>query len=592
MRFVMPALLSLASVIVQVPVDSAQDALPLTVAEGPPRYPWTATTTLATTTVTLRFDSPVPAAIQIVRLARTIEDRRWRLAETVHATVSEGGLSLQGPIGVETLLLIRAAGHPGYLLDGPFRWPSQAATYLVRTQWRRTIRGNSIGSHASLTGVSIDDGTPPGALCEWVGKTTWECVGVPLNARGVVVMNTTGEVRCGIPSGVLSPSGVETTTTRAAAWGRLVIAQSSAMSELPDGVRITAKRLQIPRARPLTTRVEVVADGRVQIDGVADGVVWISGAEVPDDGWIEINAPDRASERLEIREVTEAPPDLPLRVHLQPAATVSGRVSTAGRSPASDAVVTLYRFARRDRDRDKISPVRIAVAETPADSDGAFRFDGLAIEPYEVVAMHPVFGRGVRRVTPDGREIDIALRSSAQVIGRVLRDGLPAAAVRVVVVPDLAQFAAAGDITELRGGETQTDEDGRFAATLAARGSSELRVGDEGAGVKRLPLGAAEGQSGVIDVGDIALSAGISVTFVFEGAGSCDILLTGPAGRTGMSVVRSSRIGPVMFQAVLPEPGRWHTVAVCGTRERAVLPASLDLSPSARDVTIRLTWPY
>ena len=70
------------------------------------------------------------------------------MAETVHATVSEGALALKGPIGVDTLLLIRAAGHPGYILDGPFRWPSQAATYVVRTEWRKTIRGNSTGSHA------------------------------------------------------------------------------------------------------------------------------------------------------------------------------------------------------------------------------------------------------------------------------------------------------------------------------------------------------------------------------------------------------------------------------------------------------------
>jgi len=587
MRFVMRALLSLATSIVQVHVGSAQDALPLTVAEGPPRYPWTTTTT----TVTLRFDSAVPAAIEIVRLARTIEDRRWHLAETVHATASEGKLALKGPIGVETLLLIRAAGHPGYILDGPFRWPPQAATYLVRAQWRKTIRGNFIGSHASLTWVSTDDGTLPGTMCEWVGRATWECVGVPLNAIGVVVMNTTGEVKCGIPGAVVSPSGVVMTRTRATAWGRLVIAQTGPLSPSPDAVRITAKRVQIPRARPLTTRVEVVADSRVQIDTVADGVVWISGAEVPDDGWIEIGAPDRASERLDLREVTDTPPDLPLRVQLQPAVTVSGRVSNAARNPATDAVVTLYRFVRSDRDRDRKSPVRITVAETHADSEGAFHFDDLAIEPHEVVAMHPVFGRGVRQVTPDGREIEIALRSSAQAVGRVLKQGMPVAAARVAVVPDLAQFAAAGDITELRGGETQTDEDGRFAVTLASRGSSELRVGDEGAGVKRLSLGTADRQAGVIDVGDIELDAGASITFVFEAAGSCEILLTGPAGRTGMSVVRGSRIGPAMFQAAVPEPGRWHTVAVCGTRERAVVPPWLDVSPSARDVTIRLTWP-
>jgi hypothetical protein len=334
-----------------------------------------------------------------------------------------------------------------------------------------------------------------------------------------------------------------------------------------------------------------VPDNRVQIDKIADGVAWISGPQVPDDGWIEFGAHDRASERLAIREVTEGPPELPLRVQLQPPVTVSGRVRNAADGPASDSVVTLYRFARGERDGDKKPPFRITVAETHADSEGAFHFDDLGIEPYEVVAMHPVFGRGVRRVTPDGREIDIAVRSTAQAVGRVLKDGIPAVAVRVVVVPDLTQFAAAGDITELRGGETQTDDDGRFAVTLASRGSSELRIGDEGAGVKRLSLGAAERQSGVIDVGDIELNVGAPVAFVFEGAGSCEILLTGPAGRTGMSVVRSSRIGPAVFQAIVPEPGRWHTVAVCGTGERAVLPAWFDLPPTARDVTIRLTWP-
>jgi hypothetical protein len=588
MRFVGLALLSLTTLFAQVAAVPPQDALPLAIAEGPLRYPWT--TTAATTAVTLRLDPGMPSAIEIIRLGRAVDDRSWHLAETVHATSSEGELALKGPIGVDTLLLIRAAGHPGYILDGPFRWPSQAATYFVRTEWRKTIRGNSTGSHASLTWVSADDGAVRGPACEWVGKTTWECVGVPLNARGVVVMNMTGEVRCGIPGGVLSPSGVETTRTRATAWGRLVVAQTGVTSRSTERVRIAAKRLQIPRARPLTTRVDVVPDSRVQIDTIAEGVAWISGPEVPDDGWIEFGAHDHASERLDIREVTEGPPDLPLRVQLQPAATVSGRVRDAANSPASDAVVTLYRFLFGDRDRDKKPPLRISVAETQADSGGAFHFDDLAIEPYEVVAMHPVFGRGVRRVTPDGREIDIAMRSAAQAVGRVLKDGVAAAAVRVVVVPDLAQFAAADDITELRGGEAQTDEDGRFAVTLASRGSSELRIGDEGAGVKRLSLGAAERQAGVIDVGDIELNAGASVAFVFEGAGSCEILLTGPAGRTGMSVVRSSRVGPAVFQAVVPEPGRWHTVAVCGTRERAVLPAWLDLSPSARDVTIRLTW--
>ncbi len=55
--------------------------------------------------------------------------------------------------------------------------------------------------------------------------------------------------------------------------------------------------------------------------------------------------------------------------------------------------------------------------------------------------------------------------------------------------------------------------------------------------------------------------------------------------------LRASRLGPAMFQAALPEPGRWHVVAVCGRRERAVMPATIDVVPGRPDVTIRLSWP-
>jgi hypothetical protein len=44
-------------------------------------------------------------------------------------------------------------------------------------------------------------------------------------------------------------------------------------------------------------------------------------------------------------------------------------------------------------------------------------------------------------------------------------------------------------------------------------------------------------------------------------------------------------------QAVVPEPGRWHVTAVCGGRERAVVPGSIDVPAPARDITVRLAWP-
>ena len=462
---------------------------------------------------------------------------------------------------------------------------------MVNTKWRKTIRGHATGSHVPLIWVAKDEGGVARTTCEWIDSTTWECVGVALDAVGVVVATTSGEVRCSIPTGRVSASGVEATTNRSSAWGRLVVVHTTGTVRSRDEILVTAKRLQLPRERPLATRLEVVPDRQIHIERVADGVVWVWGTQVPADGWVEIAGAGVATERIDLREVTDVPPELPLRIELQPPATVFGRVTFVGGNAAPEAMVSLYRFAHDDHDRDKQSPRRISVAEVRADTDGAFRFGDLALEPYELVAIHPALGRGVRRVTPDGRETDVVLRSTAQLRGRVLRNGLPASGVRVVIVPDLAQFAAAADMTEIRGGETESSEDGRFTVSLAARGSSELRIGDERAGVRRVPLGPAESLSGVIEIGDVEVAATAVVTFVLEGDGSCDILLTGPAGRTGMSVLRSSRIGPALSHTVVPEPGRWHVTAVCGKRERAVLPASLDVPASARDITVRLTWP-
>ena len=219
-------------------------------------------------------------------------------------------------------------------------------------------------------------------------------------------MNTSGEVMCGIPSRFVSATGVDVARTRATVWGRLVIVNAGLAQRFSGDIRISVKRPQSPRA--LTARAEVSPDTRIQVHAVADGVAWICGAEVPDDGWIEIEARGKATERIDTRDVAAVPADLPLRVQLQPAVALSGQVRNAAGERAADSVLTLYRFSGGAGDPDE-RQARIEVAETRADSQGAFRFDDLGIESYEVVAIHPVFGTGVRRVTPDGRELDITL---------------------------------------------------------------------------------------------------------------------------------------------------------------------------------------
>ncbi len=259
-----------------------QDGFPLAIGNGPARLHWNT----GASAVVLQFNGPIAAAIEVARLARGVDSRVWHLAETVDATVSDGRAYLTGPIGVETLLLIRARGHPGYILDGPFRWPPQPATYIIRTDWRKTIRGNFAGPHGSLVWVSADETAVTGGACEWVQMATWECVGVPLDAVGVVVMNTTGEVMCGMPSRTVSPTGVDVARTRTTAWGRMAIVHPGSSPRIAGEIRVSVKRLHAPVSS--TVRAEVSPDTRIQVHAVANGVVWISGGEVPDDGWIEI----------------------------------------------------------------------------------------------------------------------------------------------------------------------------------------------------------------------------------------------------------------------------------------------------------------
>ena len=576
--------------------DAQESTLPIAVADGTPA----ATPGAPVVNVTLRFDAPVPAVVDVVRLGRAPGDRLWHVAETSRADASGGRVIARGPAGLESLLLVRGAGQAGYIIDGPFRWPAQAATYLVHARWRRTVRGRFPRAGSPLTWIGLNDsGVPESPSCNWISSADWECVGVPLDSTGVVVITAPGQVHCAIPVGPLSAAGVQMSQRRTSVWGRLVVVSSGPpmFGEGPGDARVTARRLIVPRARPQSVRLEEAQDDRIRVDAAGNGAVWISGNDVPDDGWIEIRARGRATERIEVHEVAGAPAELPLRVQLQPSAAVFGRVTAGPGIAAAESMVTLYRFAHRrpnepgEPNDQKQPQKRITVAEMRADGDGAFRFDDLARERYEIVAMHPTLGRGEARLEPDGQEVDVALRRPARAVGRVVRDGVPAAGVRVVVVPALAQFAVSGDVTELRGGETETDPDGRFTISLAPRGSGELRVGDERTGVRRVPLGPAESLPEVVQIGTIELNALPPLTLVFEAAGTCDLLMTGPDARTGMSVVRASRLGPAMFQAALPEPGRWHVVAVCGRRERAVMPATIDVRPGGPDVTIRLSWP-
>ena len=87
--FFLIVILSVCTGWTHTPIAAAglQDGFPLAIGHGPARFAWNT----ASTAIALQFNGPIPAAVEIARLARVGNDRAWHLAETVHATLSGAG---------------------------------------------------------------------------------------------------------------------------------------------------------------------------------------------------------------------------------------------------------------------------------------------------------------------------------------------------------------------------------------------------------------------------------------------------------------------------------------------------------------------
>lgn len=544
----------------------------------------------------IRFQGTVASHLDVIRLVRVTGESVWRLAELGRIEVSDHRAILSGAAGMDTLLLLRAAGQTGYLIAGPLRWPAASTSIDVPVRWRRTVRGQSasMGTGPITWLARPEDGPPASApMCAWLRGGEWECIGVPLDAAGVVLSAEPGQVLFAIASGPPSSFGTEVAVSSSARWGRLmVIGRSDRVPVVAaDAIKIAVRKLQVPRMRQPPSRVHTEPDARVKVQKVTEGVFWVSGTDAPDETWVEVAAVGRAPARVAIPDLVSASGDIPLHVDLDDAGMVSGRVRGAAGAAAPGAIVTLYRLIADARIDRKRPPRRVTVAEVTSDAEGGFQFREVAREPHQLLAMHREWGRAERSIDPDAHDVDLVLRPPSRASGRVLRDGVPAAGVRVTTVPDLGEFAAAEDVTELAGGETETDRDGRFTVSMAPRGTVELRIGGESTGVRRVSLGAVESLPLVVDVGTIDLVPLPPLTLVLEESIGCELALTGPIGRAGVTIHRATRLGPSMYRARLPESGSWLVSATCrGERERDVSPGTIELAEGAVERTVQLVW--
>jgi hypothetical protein len=547
------------------------------------------------TDVTLHFEGDPPDALEIVRLARSPGPAGWHVADRVSRPGSARAAVVRAPAGAETLLVVSAPGRAGYLLDGPFRWPSHPSTRAVSSAWRRTVRGMAPEPGGTLTWVGATE-TPADAWpqCVWRAGSAWECVGVPLGLPGVVIAGATGQFYAFAPGAVAAP-GVEMTYAREAAWGRVVVVGRTDRAPLTvaDAVTASPRRIVVPRTRPRSLRLQAEGDERIVIQGLGPHVFWVGGREAPEGTWVEVAATGRAPVRVNAADLAAAPAGLPVFIHLEPAGTIGGRVIADDGVAVPDSVLTLWRVlppaAGSTQPDDDPLPRRIFVSETTSDADGRFGFTGLAEDVHEIVALHPARGRGEVRLVVGEREADVRVKRPAAAIGQVVRNGQAAGGVPVMVVPDLQEAAASQDLTQIIGGQERTGSDGRFQVAVPAVGRSEVRIGDGGT-IRRFPLSSSDQLPSVVDLGVIELdAAAITVRLVLEGADGCEVRLSGPLGRSGVSLVRSQRIGPSMFEAAVPEPGQWLVSATCARGNRTVQPTSIDV-PGKGPLTVPLVW--
>jgi hypothetical protein len=320
-------------------------------------------------------------------------------------------------------------------------------------------------------------------------------------------------------------------------------------------------------------------------------VAWLSGEGVPPDAWVDVRTAHSGPAYLALQDVAGGSPSLPLTVRLDATRTVDGIVLGLHEERASGALVTLFRLIDPPRpvsDPPRDKPRRVLVAETVADAAGAFHIDeGAGDAEYEVVGWHPQLGRASSMLPRGPGVVTVRLESPGTVRGRVLTDGKPLAGVDVISLPGPEAFRNADDVVALKGGDTRTGADGRFAVMLAAGGGGELRVGGGTWPIRRIPLPRVPPP--LLDLGDIELGSPLEIAIALDQETACDVRATGPIGRSGLQIVAGTRTAPGLFRMVLPEPGLWAFGLLCGREERPLAPSTVHISPGDAGKEVRFS---
>jgi hypothetical protein len=490
----------------------------------------------------------------------------------------EGKLTIRAAPDRRVIVRLERADG-AYLLDGPFWWPARDAQRALDRRWRRTL---AVASSGPIAGAAEFEwlsahGEP---ATEWprcfqTGDRLWTCWGATTGDAGVLFCRAGTRVWWTAVARGAAPS------LRSSTWGRLLIVPD--VPNDPAGVRVTFAHPVLPSSLRIPgVRLETAVVPRTQATPVAPGVLWLAGDEVPARAWVEIRATQAGPVYVPLQDVADGSPSLPLTVHLNETLVVYGVAVGAREERGNSALITLFRLidplpSSSTRSREK--PRRVLAAETIADRDGAFHLDGIGDADYEVVAWHPQLGRASILVPRTPGRLVIRLESPGTVRGRVVMAGKPLASADVISLPSPEAFSGADDLVDLKGGDTRTGEDGRFAVMLAAGGGGELRVGGGTLPIRRIPLPRAPVP--LLDLGDIDLGSPLELAIVLDQDSACDLRATGPIGQSGLQIITGARTGPGLFRIVLPEAGLWAFELLCGKEERPLAQPTIQVTPAS-----------
>jgi Carboxypeptidase regulatory-like domain len=428
--------------------------------------------------------------------------------------------------------------------------------------------------------------------CVLTAGTRWSCPSVPAGESGVVIVAGDGVIGYVVlgPTGVLA-SGV-------AEWGRLVrVAPAGVSVESPGDLRISSWVVDRPAGRPNTQKLDVIPSTAFQIVNVSRTSYWVSGPFPSPDAFLRLDGTAIARHDSPMLRVAGGPPDSPFVVEATTGVSIVGRVETRSGEPVEGALIELFARAPGSDDpvdeKSSASVPVVRLATAVADGEGQFEFSGLENGSYQVTATAFSRGRRARWTTTASAPLLMTLEPPATVTGRVVRQQLPAAGVKVRFVPANTAWRNSSDPSAHLTADVATDDSGRFELPLPPQPSGDVQfVAPDGAST-RMALPALSDLS-EIALGDVALPEPIAVVIRADVAG-CRMTAIGPSGALGFARV-AGRATSTIYRFDVPEPGEWFLDAECSGQhvslqppaihvKSAPLPASFDVHVVTEDAT-------